>query len=470
MAHPVKHREFDNSTEDQGGAIIMPIFNYKAKEMIVKVVYYGPGLCGKTTSLQYLHQQIVQERKGELYFLATETDQTIYFELLPLYVGEINRFKLRFQVYTVPGQVKYNNTRKAVLQGVDAIVFVADSQRSRREANIISFKNLQYNLKGGYNILLSSLPLVYEYNKRDMKDVLSIDDLNQDLNPWKLPYFETIAVTGEGVLDAFETISSSVIKNLEKRFQLGTALDEHSERPASPTFFQRSELQTTAQEEFTEEEGASWRGEQEQALPIEEEVTFTEEEKAVLSENEAEENDEDVLTTKNIEHQPLFPGKKHKELSYTDIVDQAYRDGDIIFEEGEPGNDMYFIEEGKVKIISSYRDTRKIVAVYEKGDFFGEMALLGGKTRSARAVAVGRTRLLPVTRDTLATQIPQKPEIAMALLETLSARISHNTKTISKLADQNKELMQHLQKARNVIQQMKEQNEFLRQKLDVSRK
>lgn len=444
----------------------MPIFNYKAKEMIVKVVYYGPGLCGKTTSLQYLHQQIIQERKGELYFLATETDQTIYFELLPLYVGEINRFKLRFQVYTVPGQVKYNNTRKAVLQGVDAIVFVADSQRSRREANIISFKNLQYNLKGGYNILLSNLPLVYEYNKRDMKDILSIDELNQDINPWKLQHFKTVAVTGEGVLDAFETISSSVIKNLEKRFQLGAALDE--ERPSSPTFFQRSAI---PQEEGLEGEGnAEWSDERERALPVEEEeVTFTEEERAILKDDNAG-DDEDVLTMKELEHEPLFPGKKHKELSYNDIIEQGYHDGDIIFEEGEPGNEMYFIEEGKVKIVSSYRDTRKVVAVYEKGDFFGEMALLGGKTRSARAVAVGRTRLLPVTRDTLATQIPQKPEIAMALLETLSSRIWHNTKTISKLAAQNKELMEHLQKARNVIQQMKEQNEFLRQKLDVSKK
>ena len=127
----------------------MPIFNYKAKEVIAKIVYYGSGLCGKTTSLQHIHQQAIPEQKGELYFLATETDQTIYFELLPLHVGEIKNFKLRFQVYTVPGQVKYNNTRKAVLQGVDAIVFVADSQRSRRKANLISFENLKYNLKGG---------------------------------------------------------------------------------------------------------------------------------------------------------------------------------------------------------------------------------------------------------------------------------------------------------------------------------
>ncbi len=451
----------------------MPIFNYKAKEMIVKIVYYGPGLCGKTTSLQYLHQQIIQERKGELYFLATETDQTIYFELLPLYVGEINRFKLRFQVYTVPGQVKYNNTRKAVLQGVDAIVFVADSQRSRREANIISFKNLQYNLKGGYNILLSNLPLVYEYNKRDMKDVMTLEEMNQDINPWKLPYFETIAVSGEGVLDAFEMISSSVIKNLEKRFQLSPSLDEQQEHSASPTFFQRSSAPLADAQDVPQEDDVTEWDDEDQALPVEEGVTLIDDERPVLIQEEdaveAEEAD-DTLTTKGLEHQPLFPGKKHKELAYTDIIEQGYHDGDIIFEEGEPGNDMYFIEEGKVKIISAYRETRKVVAVYEKGDFFGEMALLGGKTRSARAVAVGRTRLLPVTRDTLAAQIPQKPEIAMALLETLSARIWHNTKTISKLADQNKELMQHLQKARNVIQQMKEQNEFLRQKLDVSKK
>ena len=189
---------------------------------------------------------------------------------------------------------------------------------------------------------------------------------------------------------------------------------------------------------------------------------------APVFEDEADEGE--VLKSSRLVHEPLIPGRKHRELSYADIIDQSYQDGDIIFEEGEPGNEMYFIEEGKVKIVGSYKEMRKVVAIYEKGDFFGEMALLGGKTRSARAVAVGKTRLLPVTRETLAMQIPQKPEIAIALLETLSSRIRHNTKTISKLAGQNKELMQHLQKARNVIQQMKEQTEFLRQKLDASKK
>lgn len=445
----------------------MPIFNYKAKEMIVKIVYYGPGLCGKTTSLQILHQQTIPDRKGELYFLATETDQTIYFELLPLYVGEINNFKLRFQVYTVPGQVKYNNTRKAVLQGVDAIVFVADSQRSRREANAISFKNLQYNLKGGYNILLSSLPMVYEYNKRDMKDVLSIDDLNADLNPWKLPYFETIAVKGTGVLEAFEHISATVIKNLEKRFQSGAAGEASHERSASPTFFQRPLEPVEELQEMMFETEESEPSENQQASLLDEEPGM-EAGEAPVFEDEADEGE--VLKSSRLVHEPLIPGRKHRELSYADIIDQSYQDGDIIFEEGEPGNEMYFIEEGKVKIVGSYKEMRKVVAIYEKGDFFGEMALLGGKTRSARAVAVGKTRLLPVTRETLAMQIPQKPEIAIALLETLSSRIRHNTKTISKLAGQNKELMQHLQKARNVIQQMKEQTEFLRQKLDASKK
>ena len=451
----------------------MPIFNYKAKEMIVKVVYYGPGLCGKTTSLQVLHQKTIPERKGELYFLATETDQTIYFELLPLHVGEIRDFKLRFQVYTVPGQVKYNNTRKAVLQGVDAIVFVADSQRSRQEANLISFKNLQYNLKGGYNLLLRDIPLIYEYNKRDMDDLLTIDDLNCDLNPWHLPHFETVAIKGLGVLDAFETISSLTIQNLEKRFlrEESSGWEEDSSQPAQKfNFFEHEEedeLESDTNYGFSdnnvsapfEESGADLL---DTGRPI-----LTDEEPVIP---EHEEPPVDILHRAPMTDEPLFPGTKHKELTYTNFMALNYHNEDIIFEEGEPGNEMFFIEEGQVKIIGSYKQTRKVVMTYSKGDFFGEMALFGGKTRSARAVAVGRTRLLPITKETLSLQIRNKPEIAMALLEALSGRIRHNTKTISKLAGQNRELMEHLKKARNVMQQFKEQNEFLRQKLDLSRK
>jgi len=444
----------------------MPIFNYKAREMILKIVYYGPGLCGKTTSLQYLHQQTIPERKGELYFLATETDETIYFELLPLHVGEINNFKLRLQVYTVPGQVKYNNTRKAVLQGVDAIVFIADSQKTRQKANIISFKNLQYNLKGGYNILLQNLPLIYEYNKRDMENILSVEELNHDLNPWQLPYFETVAIEGKGVLDAFETISSLTIMNLEKRFLKSSSagweegIDQSSK---SLAFFQ----QQTERDDL-----------EEKLLLGDKDVSFLEDEEAIMEDGSlfaddqifpAGEGQDTILPTEMISEDSHFPDRSHKELSYIEIVSTTYHDADIIFEEGESGDSMYFIEEGQVNIIGSYKDTRKVVVTYSKGDFFGEMALFGGKPRSARAVAVGKTRLLPVTKATLSAQIFEKPEIALALLEALSGRIRHNTKTISKLANQKKELMEHLRKARNVILQMRGQNDALRQKLEDAR-
>jgi CRP-like cAMP-binding protein len=155
--------------------------------------------------------------------------------------------------------------------------------------------------------------------------------------------------------------------------------------------------------------------------------------------------------------------EQDKHLSYVDILAATYHDGEIIFEEGDPGDEMYFIEEGKVKIVGSYKDTKKILITYEKGDFFGEMILFGGKTRSARAVALGTTRLIPVTRETLASQIQVKPEIALALLETLSNRIRKNTRTISKLADQNKELMHRLRKAHTTMKQLIEQNKQLQQ-------
>ena len=150
----------------------MALFNYANREITAKLVYYGPGMCGKTTSLQYIHERIAPAQRGRLLSLATETDRTIFFDLLPLKLGEIRGFKLRFQLYTVPGQPKYNKTRKLVLQGADAIVFVADSQKSRQKDNIESFQNLRENLKEqGKNV--EELPLVYSYNKRDLQDLLS---------------------------------------------------------------------------------------------------------------------------------------------------------------------------------------------------------------------------------------------------------------------------------------------------------
>jgi len=453
----------------------MPIFNYKAKEVIVKIVYYGPGLCGKTTSLQHLHQQTIPERKGELYFLATEADQTIYFELLPLYIGEIKNFKLRFQVYTVPGQVKYNNTRKAVLQGVDAIVFVADSQRPRQKPNLVSFENLKYNLKGGYNLLLKNIPLIYEYNKRDMGNILTVAELNRDLNPRNLPYFETIATEGKGVLEAFESISSLAIKSLEKRLlQL-----EVKDSPAAFRGVQRKISQalklTPRSDSYKSTRTTSLEsGKQLESLetPVSNQsIDFADEadESEALPLLEDEKELEGLLLPeegKESEVIPL-PEEEDKSLSYLDIFAATYCDSEIIFEEGDPGNEMYFIDEGRVRIVGSYKLTKKVLAIYEKGDFFGEMILFGGKTRSATAVAIGTTRLLPVTKETLSSQIQSKPEIAVALLETLSNRIRNDSQTIGRLADQNKELRQRLIEARDTMKQLIEQNKLLKQKLGM---
>ncbi len=415
----------------------MPIFNYKAKEIIVKIVFYGPGLGGKTTSLQCLHQQTIPERRGELFFLATETDQTIYFELLPLYVGEIKGFKLRFQVYTVPGQVKYNNTRKVVLQGVDAIVFVADSQRSRREANITSFKNLIYNLKGGYNLRLEDLPLVYEYNKRDMADILTVKEISRDINSWNRQYFGSVAIRGDGVLEAFEAISTLAIKSVEKRLA-------HADIKEHPLAALRREQQKKMQTRASRSR-----------LKRNKRVKSSETSVSTQSQDMTKESEE-----------VLLPKEEEQRLSYVDIIAETYQDGNIIFGEGDSGDKMYFIEDGRVKIVGSYKTSKKILTIYEKGNFFGEIVMFDEKPRSATAVAIGTTRVIPVKKDTLALQIQSKPEIALALLETLSNRIRNDTQTINRLADENRELMRRLTKARNMIKRLTEDNKIMRQELE----
>jgi hypothetical protein len=198
----------------------MALFNYTTKEITVKVVYYGPGLSGKTTNLQYLHHIINPDRKGKLLCLPTESDRTLFFDLLPIDLGKIRDFSLRFQLYTVPGQVRYNATRKLVLKGADAVVFVADSQSDMREQNIESFKNMRDNLITN-NINPDEIPLILQYNKRDLPNVLSIDDLNTDLNEnGKYQYIEAIAIDGTGVEDSFQDITKIVIDDIKHKVDL----------------------------------------------------------------------------------------------------------------------------------------------------------------------------------------------------------------------------------------------------------
>src|SRR4030043_865923 len=186
----------------------MSLFNYATKELTIKIVYYGPGLSGKTTNLQYLHSLLDHERRGKLLSLATEADRTLFFDFLPVDLGKIRDFTVRFQLYTVPGQVRYNATRKLVLKGADAIIFVADSQREIREQNIESLKNMRENLIAN-NINPDDIPLILQYNKRDLPGILSIDEMNKDLNEdIKYEYEESIPLHGLGLLQSFKDINA----------------------------------------------------------------------------------------------------------------------------------------------------------------------------------------------------------------------------------------------------------------------
>jgi signal recognition particle receptor subunit beta len=195
----------------------MVFFNYATMQMAAKIVYYGPGLCGKTTNLHHIYGRTAPDSRGEMVSLETETDRTLFFDLLPLDVGVISGFKTRVQLYTVPGQVFYNTTRKLVLKGVDGIVFVADSQRAMKDANIESLANLKTNL-AEIGIDLEELPLALQYNKRDLANVLSVEDLQRDLNRDGLhESYEASAILGQGVFETLKAISRLTLRSLKKR-------------------------------------------------------------------------------------------------------------------------------------------------------------------------------------------------------------------------------------------------------------
>lgn len=188
----------------------MVSINYAFKEISCKIVYYGPGLSGKTTNLQYVHKKIPSNTKGELISLATDADRTLFFDFLPLNIGDIHGFSAKFQLYTVPGQVFYNATRKLVLRGVDGLVFVADSQRSKMDENLESLENLKENLRE-YGYDMDKLPMVFQYNKRDLPDIASLEELEAQLNPKGLVLFESVATTGQGVFDTLKCITKMVL-------------------------------------------------------------------------------------------------------------------------------------------------------------------------------------------------------------------------------------------------------------------
>ena len=196
----------------------MVFFNYALRKLNAKIVYYGPGLCGKTTNLQWIHDHFEGGQRGKMISLATEGDRTIFFDLLPIEIGTIRGMQVTLQLYTVPGQVHYNSTRQLVLRGADGVVFVADSQRTMQTSNLDSFKNLQENmLLQGIN--LETSPLALQFNKRDLRDLISTEELNEQLNVYSVPIFEAIATEGVGVQETLEGIVKLVMRSLRERYE-----------------------------------------------------------------------------------------------------------------------------------------------------------------------------------------------------------------------------------------------------------
>ena len=193
----------------------MTFINYASRDINCKIVYYGPGLCGKTTNLQYIFDKTNPAAKGKLISLATETDRTLFFDFLPLELGTVRGFKTRFHLYTVPGQVFYDASRKLILKGVDGVIFVADSQVERMDANVESIDNLLINLKTqGYDLL--NIPHVLQLNKRDLPNVISTDELAAELNRKNEPIFEATASQGVGVFDTLKAVAKQVLTELRK--------------------------------------------------------------------------------------------------------------------------------------------------------------------------------------------------------------------------------------------------------------
>src|SRR5437870_3988648 len=211
----------------------MVLFNYATKELTAKVVYYGPGLCGKTTNLQWVHEKLPIKNKGKMLSLATETDRTLFFDFLPIELGSIRGMKTRIQLYTVPGQVFYNATRRMVLKGADCVVFVCDSQEAMLDANLESLENLRQNLEAN-EIDADEIPMVMQYNKRDLPNALPVEILNERLNPRGLPFYEAVAVKGQGVEETLKGVTATVFRSLATKYGGATGSVAAAAQAAAP--------------------------------------------------------------------------------------------------------------------------------------------------------------------------------------------------------------------------------------------
>ncbi|HKW88522.1 MAG TPA: ADP-ribosylation factor-like protein [Candidatus Acidoferrales bacterium] len=193
----------------------MPFINFPAREINCKLVYYGPGLGGKTANLQWIYDHTNSNQKGKMVSLATETDRTLFFDFLPLDLGTVRGFRTRFHLYTVPGQVFYEASRRLILKGADGVVFVADSQEERLDANLETIENLKEHLKD-HNLNFDTIPYVLQANKRDLPNILSVDDLKKHLQLKREPVLEAVAVQGHGVFDTLKEVAKLVLADLKK--------------------------------------------------------------------------------------------------------------------------------------------------------------------------------------------------------------------------------------------------------------
>lgn len=324
----------------------MVLFNYGAKEITAKIVYYGPGLCGKTTNLQYIYKKVPTKTKGKMISLATKSDRTLFFDFLPLDLGHIGGLRTRFQLYTVPGQVFYNSTRKLVLKGADSVVFVADSQKRMMPANIESFDNLKDNLKDeGLNI--DNIPLVMQYNKRDLNDISTIEDLNKMLNVSQRPYIPACATSGDGVLETLKMISKLTLEVLSKKYRSKKSPSEKIpsqpgkkspyvkiEKPVSETITMNKPLVSKPEDKRTEDDASvsdamvkenSERLEKPIIAP-QEEALKEEELKIEEQEDTAEEEQTKAITD---DDKRQTPGNTQKEniikINQSDIADKLIK-------------------------------------------------------------------------------------------------------------------------------------------------
>ena len=276
----------------------MVLFNYATRELTAKVVYYGPGLCGKTTNLEFIHKTLPEKMRGKMLSLATQTDRTLFFDFLPLDLGSVKGMKTRVQLYTVPGQVFYDATRKLVLKGADGVVFVADSQKEMMQSNLDSWENLRHNLAEN-NLDINTIPLVIQYNKRDLPNVLPVKELNRQLNVLKVQYFESIALTGMGVQETFKGIAKVVMSNLSKKYGRPeeVAAGLKTEQAAN------EKVATPAATKTAEAFNLSDLDEEIQELPQVEELEMSEESPLNLEPVEIGQKDEDL----SLEEAPEIP-------------------------------------------------------------------------------------------------------------------------------------------------------------------